>query len=99
MTRSRSAARVGSWRRATAPGASATILRFSTSMKSLNLLQKFVHEERLDQDRNILPCNRLDRFRPDVTSHDNGGNIPAKSGTQGLYALNTVGRTTQVIVR
>ena len=67
-------------------------------MKSGNLPQKLVYEERLDQDRNIVPCNRLDRFRPDVTGHDNGWNIPAKNGTQGLYALNTVGRTTQVIV-
>jgi len=60
-------------------------------MKSGNLPQKLVYEERLDQDRNIVPCNRLDRFRPDVTGHDNGRNIPAKRRTQGLYALNTIG--------
>jgi hypothetical protein len=55
-------------------------------------LQQFVTQKRLDQDRNIV-CggDGPDRFRPDVTSHDNRGNIPAKSGTQGFYALDTVG--------
>ena len=71
-------------------GASTAIMRFSTSMKSLDLLQKFVSQKWLDQDRNIVCSNRLYGFGPDVTGHDDGGNIPVKSGTQGLDGLNAI---------
>ena len=65
-------------------------MRFSTSMKSLELLQKCVSQKWFDQDRNIVCSDRLDSFGPDVTGHDDGGNIPVKSGTQGLDALNAI---------